>query len=69
MSCFYAHSLSLSFLIRGNAYVCNQRVEEIKGHNPPPSPWRDRPVDESLALFEDMRKGKFEEGEVRRMEG
>lgn len=49
---------------RDNAYVCHQKVEEIKGHNPPPSPWRDRPMEESLALFEDMKKGKFEEGEV-----
>lgn len=37
---------------RGQAYVCHQKVEEIKGHNPPPSPWRDRPVEESLVLFE-----------------
>ena len=37
---------------RGHAYVCHQKHEEIKGHNPPPSPWRDRPVEESLQLFE-----------------
>ena len=37
---------------RGLAYVCHQRYEEIKGHNPPPSPWRDRPIEESLRLFE-----------------
>lgn len=46
------------------AYVCHQRQEEIKGFNPPPSPWRDRPVEESLGLFEDMRKGKIDEGEA-----
>ena len=34
----------------------------MKGHNPPPSPWRDRPVEESLQLFEDMRRGKIDEG-------
>ncbi|XP_065673354.1 glutamine--tRNA ligase isoform X2 [Hydra vulgaris] len=44
------------------AYVCHQQYDEIKGHNPPPSPWRDRPVSESLQLFEDMKKGKFDEG-------
>ena len=49
---------------RGHAYACHQKMDEIKGHNPPPSPWRDRPIEESLALFEDMKKGKFEEGEV-----
>ena len=32
--------------------MCHQKYEEIKGHNPPPSPWRDRPVEESLRLFE-----------------
>ena len=35
-----------------------------------PSPWRDRPIEESLKLFEDMRKGKFAEGEATlRMKG
>lgn len=37
---------------RGQAYVCHQRGEELKGHNPLPSPWRDRPTEESLLLFE-----------------
>ncbi|RWS31968.1 hypothetical protein B4U80_01532 [Leptotrombidium deliense] len=47
---------------RGHAYVCHQKPEEVRGFNPPPSPWRDRPVEESLKLLEDMRKGKFAEG-------
>ncbi|KAF6031706.1 QARS [Bugula neritina] len=52
-------------LIRiGLAYVCHQKPGDIKGKNPPPSPWRDRPVEESLRLFEDMKNGKFEEGEA-----
>ena len=46
------------------AYVCHQQVEEIRGFNPPPSPWRDRPMAESLQLFEDMKNGKFDEGEA-----
>lgn len=37
---------------RGHAYVCHQRGEELKGHNSLPSPWRDRPIEESLLLFE-----------------
>ncbi|KAL1114866.1 hypothetical protein AAG570_007690 [Ranatra chinensis] len=45
------------------AYVCHQRQEDIKGFNPPPSPWRDRPKQESLLLFESMKNGKMEEGE------
>ncbi|KFP92495.1 Glutamine--tRNA ligase, partial [Apaloderma vittatum] len=58
------YTWALQLICRGHAYVCHQKVEEIKGHNPPPSPWRDRPVEESLLLFEDMRKGKFGEGEA-----
>lgn len=34
------------------AYVCHQKSEEIKGFNPPPSPFRNRPIEESLQLFE-----------------
>ncbi|MEE6502298.1 hypothetical protein FKM82_004468 [Ascaphus truei] len=55
---------AVELIRRGHAYVCHQRVEEIKGHNPPPSPWRDRPIEESLLLFEGMKKGKFAEGEA-----
>lgn len=49
---------------RGHAFVCHQKGEELKGHNAPPSPWRDRPIEESLVLFERMKKGLFAEGEV-----
>ncbi|KAH0630312.1 hypothetical protein JD844_013227 [Phrynosoma platyrhinos] len=58
------YTWAVDLIRRGHAYVCHQKVEEIKGHNPPPSPWRDRPIEESLLLFEDMRKGKFAEGEA-----
>ncbi|VDN16136.1 unnamed protein product [Dibothriocephalus latus] len=40
------------------AYVCHQRPEELKGFNPPPSPWRNRPIEESRQLFIDMKNGK-----------
>lgn len=50
--------------VRGHAYVCHQKGEELKGHNAPPSPWRDRPIEESLVLFERMKKGLFSEGEA-----
>ena len=29
-----------------------------------PSPWRDRSVEESLRLFEDMRRGLVDEGQA-----
>ncbi|KAM9830891.1 glutamine--tRNA ligase [Syngnathus typhle] len=58
------YDLALDLIRRGHAYVCHQKGEELKGHNTPPSPWRDRPVEESLVLFERMKKGMFAEGEI-----
>ncbi len=29
-----------------------------------PSPWRNRPIEESLKLFEDMRRGLVDEGKA-----
>ncbi|KAJ8016146.1 hypothetical protein DPEC_G00004160 [Dallia pectoralis] len=58
------YDLAVELIRRGHAYVCHQRGEELKGHNPPPSPWRERPVEESLVLFDRMRRGVFAEGEA-----
>ena len=44
--------MAVELIKRGHAYVCHQRADEIKGFNPPPSPYRDRPMEESLRLFE-----------------
>jgi glutaminyl-tRNA synthetase len=61
-------------LIRmGKAYVCHQTKADIeasreaaraKDGRDPESPWRNRPVEESLREFEAMRAGRFEEGKV-----
>ncbi|KRZ05339.1 putative glutamine--tRNA ligase [Trichinella zimbabwensis] len=56
------YEYALELIRRGHAYVCHQKAEEVKGINPTPSPWRDRPVEESLKLFEDMKNGMFDEG-------
>ncbi|KAE8293623.1 Glutamine--tRNA ligase [Larimichthys crocea] len=58
------YDLAVDLVRRGHAYVCHQKGEELKGHNAPPSPWRDRPIEESLVLFERMKKGLFSEGEA-----
>jgi len=58
------YDFAVDMIKRGKAYVCHQKAEELKGHNPPASPWRDRPAEESLKLFDDMRRGLFDEGEV-----
>lgn len=47
---------------KGLAYVCHQTSDEMKGFNPKPSQWRERPIEESLQLFEDMKNGKIDEG-------
>ncbi|XP_022658394.1 probable glutamine--tRNA ligase isoform X1 [Varroa destructor] len=58
------YELAIVLIKKGLAYVCHQRSDEIKGFNPPPSPWRNRPIEESLALFQDMRSGKIAEGDA-----
>lgn len=55
---------AVKLITKGLAYVCHQKSEEIKGFNPPPSPWRERPIDENLKLFEAMKNGLINEGEA-----
>ena len=51
---------------RGLAYVCHQKGDELKGHNVGESPWRNRPIEESLQLFEvnNYFSGGFSKGNV-----
>ena len=58
------HALAVQLIKSGHAYVCHQNGDEIKEsrEKKEPSPWRDRPIEESLKLFDDMRKGLFDEG-------
>lgn len=56
------YDLAVKLINEDLAYICHQKQSEIQGINPPPSPWRNRPIKESLALFEDMKKGKIDEG-------
>ncbi|KAG8181227.1 hypothetical protein JTE90_002909 [Oedothorax gibbosus] len=58
------YELAQKLIHNGLAYVCHQKQEELKGFNPPPSPWRERPMEESVQLFEDMKNGKIAEGEA-----
>lgn len=59
---------ALHLIREGKAYVCELNADEMReyrgtltepGRN---SPWRDRPTDESLALFQKMREGSVPEG-------
>ncbi|KAK2635199.1 hypothetical protein Ddye_029991 [Dipteronia dyeriana] len=60
------YELAVELIRRGHAYVDHQTPEEIKEYREKKmnSPWRDRPVAESLKLFEDMRNGLIEEGKA-----
>lgn len=55
---------AVKLIEKGLAYVCHQTSDQMKGFNPPPSPWRERPIEESLKLFQDMKEGLMEEGEA-----
>ena len=61
------YELAVGLIKKGLAYVCELTPEEFRAHRgdigvPATSPWRDRPVEESLDLFERMKNGEFPEG-------
>lgn len=60
------YDLAVELIRRGHAYVDHQTADEIKEYREKKmnSPWRDRPVEESLKLFEEMRRGMIEEGKA-----
>ena len=54
---------------KGLAYVCELTPEEFKANRgdigiPATSPYRDRPIEENLRLFEKMKNGQVEEGKM-----
>ena len=51
-------------ICKGHAYVCHQKVEEMRGFDVKLSPWRERPIEESLKLFRQMKNGVFDEGKA-----
>ncbi|MBP3556018.1 MAG: glutamine--tRNA ligase/YqeY domain fusion protein [Clostridia bacterium] len=63
------YELAVGLIKKGLAYVCELtpeqfRTPEYAGNTTTPavSPWRDRPIEESLDLFERMKNGEFPEG-------
>jgi len=62
------YDYTVGLIKAGKAYVDELTAEEIREHRGTltepgrESPWRGRPVGESLDLFERMRKGEFEDG-------
>ncbi|MBR1689492.1 MAG: glutamine--tRNA ligase/YqeY domain fusion protein [Oscillibacter sp.] len=58
---------AVGLIKKGLAYVCELTPEQFKEYRGTPgvparSPWRDRPVEESLDLFARMRAGEFPDG-------
>ncbi len=63
------YELAVGLIKKGLAYVCELSPEEFKLNRgdigvPAVSPYRDRPIEESLNLFERMKKGEFAEGSM-----
>ena len=61
------YDLAVGLIKKSLAYVCQLSPEEFKAQRgdigvPATSPYRDRPADESLDLFERMKNGEFPEG-------
>jgi glutaminyl-tRNA synthetase len=60
---------AVELIKKGLAYVCQLNAEEMRAHRgdlstPATSPYRDRPIEESLELFERMKNGEFADGEM-----
>lgn len=64
------YELAIKLIKEGKAYVCELSPEEVnatRGTFTTPgtnSPYRDRPAEESLRLFEEMRAGKHPDGSM-----
>lgn len=64
------YQFAIILIKAGKAYVCEQTAEEIakfKGTTTSPgkeSPFRNRPIEESLQLFEKMKNGEIPEGSM-----
>ncbi len=63
------YEYAVELIKKGLAYVCELNAEQMKEYRgdtqtPAKSPYRDRPIEESLDLFERMKNGEFEDGKM-----
>ena len=63
------YEYAIELIKKGLAYVCQLSAEEFRSYrgdlkNPAVSPYRDRPIEENLDLFERMKNGEFPEGSM-----
>ncbi len=62
------YQYAVELIKAGKAYVCELNADQMREHRgsigvPATSPWRDRPIEESLDLFARMRSGEFADGQ------
>ena len=63
------YELAENLIERGLAYVCELSADQMREYrgdltHPAKSPYRDRPMEESLGLFRRMRAGEFKDGRM-----
>ncbi len=63
------YGFAVELIKKGLAYVCEltpEQMKEMRGDTSTPaqSPYRDRPIEESLELFEKMKNGEIEDGKM-----
>ena len=63
------YEAAVELIKKGLAYVCELSADQMRAYRgdlstPARSPYRDRPVEENLALFEQMRNGEAPEGSM-----
>jgi len=61
------YDFALELIRKGRAYVCQLTAEEVSARRgspgvPATSPFRDRPIEESVRLFAEMKEGKHPNG-------
>jgi len=63
------YEYAVKLIKKGKAYICELSPEQISENRGTPtkpgieSPYRNRPVEESVQIFEDMKNGKYQKGE------
>ena len=63
------YDAAVELIKKGKAFVCDLTGEEIKEYRGTltqpgkESPYRNRTVEENLRLFEEMKEGKYKDGE------
>lgn len=63
------YEFACNLIEKGLAYVCELTPEQVRENRgdltrPAVSPYRDRPIEESLDLFHRMKNGEFEDGKM-----